>query len=67
MLNFTQGEVDRQIDCITDNDIGSSVKEPERDWSNTKGSELMFSDEGAINKTMCGTRAHQSDEGDGRD
>ena len=67
MLNFTRGEANRQIDCITDNSIGSSVKEPEQDWSNTKGLELMFSDEGTINKTMCGTRVHQSDEGDGRD
>ena len=50
-----------------DNGIGSSVEEPEQDWSNTKGLELMFSDKGTINKTMCGTRVHQSDKGDGRD
>ena len=38
-----------------DNGIGSSVAEPEWDWSNTKGLELIFSDKGTINKTMCGT------------
>ena len=64
VLNFTRSEADWQIDCIMDNGIGSSVEEPERDWSNTKCSELMFSDEGTINKTMCGTRVHQGDEGD---
>ena len=67
VLNFTRGEVDQQIDCITDNGIGSSVEEPERDWSNAKCLELMFSDEGTINKTMCGPRVYQGDEGDGRD
>ena len=52
------------MDCITDNGVGSSVEEPEQDQSNTKGLELMFRDEGTINKTMCGTRVHQGDEGD---
>ena len=47
-----------------DNGIDSSVEEPERDRSNAKGSELVFRDEGAINKTMCGTRVHQGDDGD---
>ena len=47
-----------------DNSIDSSVEEPEQDRSNTKGLELVFRDEGAINKTMCGTGVHQGDEGD---
>ena len=64
VLSFTQGEVDWQIDCIMDNGIGSSVEELERDRSNTKGLELVFRDEGTINKTMCGTGIHQGDEGD---
>ena len=64
VLNFTGGEADWQFDCITDNGVGSSVEEPERDRSNTKGSELVCRDEGAINKTMCGTGVHQGDEGD---
>ena len=55
--------MDWQIDCIMDNGIGSSIKEPERDRSNTKGLELVFRDEGAINKTVCGTRVHQGDNG----
>ena len=42
MLNFTRGETDWQIDCITDNGIGSSVEEPERDRSNTKDLELIL-------------------------
>ena len=63
MLNFTQGEADWQIDCITDNSIGSSVKEPEQNQSNTNVSELVFRDEGTINKTMCGTGVHQGDNG----
>ena len=46
-----------------DNGIGSSIEEPERDWSNTKGLELVFRDEGAINKTMCETGVHQGDNG----
>ena len=50
-----------------DNGIGGSVEEPERDRSNAKGLELMFRDEGAIDKTMCGTRVHQGDNGNGRD
>ena len=64
VLNFTRGEANWQIDCITDNNIGSSVEELERDQSNTKGSELVFRDEGTINKTMCGARVHQGNEGD---
>ena len=64
VLNFTRSEVDWQIDCIMDNGIGSSVEEPERDQSNTKGLELVFRDEGTINKAMCGTGVHQGDEGD---
>ena len=59
--------MDWQIDCIMDNGIGSSVEEPERDRSNTKGSELVFSDKGTINKTMCRTRIHQGDKGDRMD
>ena len=43
--------------------MDSSVEEPERDWGNTNGSELVFRDKGAINKTMCGTRVHQGDDG----
>ena len=46
-----------------DNSIGSSVEEPDWDWSNTKGSKLVFRDEGTINKTMCGTGVHQGDNG----
>ena len=46
-----------------DNSIGSSIEELERDQSNAKGSELIFRDEDAINKTMCGTRVHQGDNG----
>ena len=64
VLNFTRSEADWQFDCIMDNSIGSSVEEPERDRSNTKGLELVFRDKGTINKTMCGTTVHQSDEGD---
>ena len=64
VLNFTRGEADWQIDCITDNGIGSSVEELEWDRSNTNGLELVFRDEGTINKTMCGTGVHQGDEGD---
>ena len=41
-LSFTQSEADWQFNCITDNGISSSVKEPEWDWSNAKGLELMF-------------------------
>ena len=57
-LSFTQSEVDWQFDCITNNGISGSVKEPEQDWNNAKGSELMFGDEGTINETMCGTGIH---------
>ena len=64
VLNFTRSEADWQIDCIMDNGINSSVEELEWDRSNTKGSELVFRDEGTINKTMCGTGVHQGDEGD---
>ena len=46
-----------------DNSIDSYVEELERDQSNTNGLELVFRDEGAINKTMCGTRVHQGDDG----
>ena len=62
-LSFTQSEVDWQFDCITDNGISSSVEEPEWDWSNVKGLELMFRDKGTINKTMCRTGVHQGDNG----
>ena len=62
-LSFTQSEADWQFDCITDNGIGSSVEEPEWDWSIAKGLELMFRDEGTINKTMCGTGVHPGDNG----
>ena len=55
--------MDWQFDCIMDNSIGSSIEESEWDQSNAKGSELMFRDEGAINKTMCGTGVHQGDNG----
>ena len=47
-----------------DNGIGSSIKELEQDRSSTKGLELVFRDEGTINKTMCGTGVHQGDESD---
>ena len=66
-LSFTQSEADWQFDCIMDNGISSSVEELEQDWSNAKGLELMFRDKGTINKTMCGTRVHQGDNGNGRD
>ena len=51
------------LTCIMDICIGSSVEEPEQKRSNTNGSELVFRDEGAINKTMCGTGVHQGDDG----
>ena len=50
-----------------DNGIRSSVEDPEQDRSNAKGLELMFRDEGTINKTMYGTGVHQGDNGNGRD
>ena len=57
-LSFTQSEVDWQFDCIMDKGISSSIEEPEQNWSNAKGLELMSGDEGTINETMCGTGVH---------